>query len=113
MTRSQAIQLIDLMKSKEVSFDPGLTDEEIRNVESKFTIKFPPDLSVFLKTSLPFETGNPVLSIHQMDIIYYGYDLANYLANEFGFKLPKEFNVLKKPNRDTRFWSQWTGELIK
>jgi hypothetical protein len=31
----------------------------------------------------PLRTGNPVFSIKQLDIIYYGADLADYLAVEF------------------------------
>ncbi len=31
----------------------------------------------------PCESGNPVFSIMQTDIIYYGTDLAHYLTNEF------------------------------
>ena len=31
----------------------------------------------------PNEAGNPVLSIHQTDIIYYGFDLEDYLRHEF------------------------------
>jgi hypothetical protein len=31
----------------------------------------------------PCAAGNPVLSVYQMDIIYYGADLREYLANEF------------------------------
>jgi hypothetical protein len=31
----------------------------------------------------PFRCGNPVFSIMQTDIIYYGADLAHYLVNEF------------------------------
>jgi hypothetical protein len=31
----------------------------------------------------PPESGNPMLSVHQTDIIYYGADLADYLQNEF------------------------------
>ena len=27
--------------------------------------------------------GNPVLSVYQTDIIYYGYDLEDYLRHEF------------------------------
>ncbi|HEY6252010.1 MAG TPA: hypothetical protein VI685_18800 [Candidatus Angelobacter sp.] len=30
----------------------------------------------------PYE-GNPVFSVHQTDIIYYGYDLEDYLRHEF------------------------------
>jgi len=31
----------------------------------------------------PLRTGNPIFSIKQLDIIYYGADLAHYLAVEF------------------------------
>lgn len=32
----------------------------------------------------PCEAGNPVFSIYQTDIIYYGANLDHYFANEFG-----------------------------
>lgn len=32
----------------------------------------------------PHEVGNPVFSVHQTDIIHYGYDLLHYLREEFG-----------------------------
>ena len=32
----------------------------------------------------PCEAGNPVFSVMQSDVIYYGADLAEYFANEFG-----------------------------
>lgn len=31
----------------------------------------------------PQEHGNPVFSVHQTDIIHYGFDLADYFRNEF------------------------------
>jgi hypothetical protein len=31
----------------------------------------------------PQSAGNPVFSVHQTDIIYYGFNLADYLHNEF------------------------------
>jgi hypothetical protein len=34
----------------------------------------------------PFVVGQPVLSIHQSDVIVYGGNLASYLAKEFGFE---------------------------
>jgi hypothetical protein len=37
---------------------------------------------------LPHEAGNPVFSVHQADIIYYGFDLEDYLRHEFN--LPRE-----------------------
>ena len=33
----------------------------------------------------PYEAGNPIISIYQTDIIYYGSDLLNYLENEFTY----------------------------
>jgi hypothetical protein len=50
----------------------------------------------------PLEAGNPVLSVWQTDIIYYGRDLRSYLANEFGaaHQLPHDGEV-----RHIRFWS--------
>lgn len=32
----------------------------------------------------PCEAGNPVFSVHQTDVIYYGCDLWDYIRNEFG-----------------------------
>lgn len=57
----------------------------------------------------PMEEGNPIFSVHQMDIIYYGYDLATYFANEFHFELPCEFKVVDEPKK-IRFWSNWIDE---
>jgi hypothetical protein len=53
----------------------------------------------------PNIAGNPVFSVYQTDIIYYGSDLWNYLENEFYyyFKTPK-YN-LKQPIRRIEFWS--------
>lgn len=50
----------------------------------------------------PLEAGNPVLSVWQTDIIYYGRDLRGYLANEFGGA--REFPNLDEV-RPIRFWS--------
>ena len=36
-----------------VEFDSGLTESEIRTVESRFGFHFPPDLCAFLQTALP------------------------------------------------------------
>ncbi len=36
----------------------------------------------------PHESGNPVFSVHQTDIIYYGFDLEDYFRHEF--KLPRD-----------------------
>lgn len=52
----------------------------------------------------PTTSGNPVFSVYQMDIIHYGVDLADYLANEFRFELPGSFGRIANPIR-IRFWS--------
>ena len=54
----------------------------------------------------PYVVGNPVFSIYQTDIIYYGYDLAHYLANEFHFELSNNFTKIDKP-RHIEFWGDF------
>ena len=50
----------------------------------------------------PHQTGNPVFSVHQTDIIHYGFDLADYLRHEFHLpgreRWPEEV-------RPIRFWN--------
>ena len=53
--------------------------------------------------SEPNEIGNPVFSIVQTDIIYYGMDLASYLSAEFKFENP--FPIPNKP-KYIRFWTE-------
>lgn len=184
-------RLIRLLKGKGIQFDSGMTDIEIIQVETKFNIKFPPDLKQFLQFGLPIsknfvnwrqglifkqiaddiisrldwplegmlfdlqsndywinswgdkptayeekeiiakqkyltfpklipiyshryipmepmDEGNPVFSVYQMDIVYYGYDLATYFSNEFHFKLPINFEKVEKP-KSIRFWSNWVS----
>jgi hypothetical protein len=50
----------------------------------------------------PCEAGNPVFSVHQSDIVYYGADLANYITNEFS--VPHQY-VLRDGIRPIRFWA--------
>ena len=51
----------------------------------------------------PCEIGNPVFSMFGQDTICYGYDLADYLSNEF--KLDKPQWAARRP-RKIDFWSQ-------
>jgi hypothetical protein len=53
----------------------------------------------------PSLAGNPVLSVHQTDIIYYGADLGNYLENEFYYYFETPEYFLKEPIRRIEFWS--------
>jgi hypothetical protein len=51
----------------------------------------------------PVLAGNPVFSVHQTDIIYYGWDLTHYLADEFsGPQSPVPAPV----TRPIRFWDK-------
>ncbi len=49
----------------------------------------------------PFEAGNPVLSVYQSDIIYYGRDLEDYFAREFGGGTEPVDGAVRR----IRFWS--------
>jgi hypothetical protein len=49
----------------------------------------------------PHLPGNPVLSLHQTDIIYYGFDLTDYLRHEFGLPGRKKWPEVLRP---IRFW---------
>jgi len=51
----------------------------------------------------PSERGNPIFSVHQSDIIYYGSDLTNYLIREFVNRRPSA--PMPDPIRRIRFWS--------
>ena len=52
----------------------------------------------------PLEAGNPVLSVWQTDIVYYGRDLRSYLANEFAGL--EDFPRYNHEVRQVRFWSE-------
>jgi hypothetical protein len=51
----------------------------------------------------PGEAGNPVLSVYQSDIIYYGADLSDYFNREFGERTSSVGPVVKR----IRFWSDF------
>lgn len=51
----------------------------------------------------PREVGNPVFSVMQSDVIYYGANLAEYFANEFAYEWGATFNI-GSPRR-IPFWS--------
>jgi hypothetical protein len=54
-------------------------------------------------SSEPCEAGNPVFSIHQVDIIYYGFDLEDYLQVEFLKR--KHGSWWPTKPREIRFWT--------
>jgi hypothetical protein len=57
----------------------------------------------------PYLGGNPVFSVHQTDIIYYGCDLQEYLENEYSFYFGRSGYSMREPVRDIEFWSRLVG----
>ncbi len=53
----------------------------------------------------PSEAGNPVFSVYQRDIIYYGSDLFDYLNNEFGYYFGRAEYAIKGRPKKIEFWS--------
>ena len=176
--------LFNNLKSQGINTTPGLTNEEIRQIEEQYTIIFPQDLAAFLRFKLPisdgfpnwregseeelidlldrplqginfdiehnnfwlsswgekpkslhdsFEVaryqvskapklipiykhryipsepmniGNPVYSVWQTDIIYYGFDLEDYFNREFGVPMIKPRMTEPRP---IRFWEEIVG----
>jgi hypothetical protein len=52
----------------------------------------------------PSEPGNPVLSVHQSDIIYYGSNLEDYFYNEF---TKRPFAIKLTDTRQVPFWTDF------
>ena len=57
MKKKDVILVIDLLKESGVSFDKGLSENEIKEIRNIFNIEFPEDLKMFLKTRLPVSNG--------------------------------------------------------
>ncbi|HEX6771446.1 MAG TPA: hypothetical protein VF126_05435, partial [Acidobacteriaceae bacterium] len=49
----------------------------------------------------PAQEGNPILSVYHADIIYYGFDLDDYLRHEFNLAGRKEWPAQIRP---IEFW---------
>jgi hypothetical protein len=59
---------------------------EARQIVHNLVQGDPPLIPIFNHRMMPSEpclAGNPVFSVHQTDIIYYGVDLRDYLIHEF------------------------------
>src|SRR5262249_25570279 len=58
----------------------------------------------------PCEEGNPIFSVYQTDIIYYGRDLFEYLENEFGYYFFGHARYqISEPVKQITFWSELVG----
>ena len=60
----------------------------------------------------PREAGNPVFSVYQTDIIYYGTNLANYFANEFHLDIGAPRCRPEEPIKRIEFWSAFAEEEV-
>jgi hypothetical protein len=54
----------------------------------------------------PHASGNPIVSVWQTDVMYYGSDLANWVDNEFFRESPLHFSTTPT---DVPFWSGLIG----
>ncbi len=83
---------------------PPTTLADAKRKVSELIASAPKLIPIYLHRMMPdepHEPGNPVFSVHQTDIIYYGFDLADYLRHEFG--LPGR-EPWPEPLRPIRFW---------
>jgi hypothetical protein len=60
----------------------------------------------------PNEAGNPVFSVYETDIIYYGANLGNYLENEFSYYFGRSGYNLEGEIRNIEFWSQFAEDAV-
>ncbi|HEY8971767.1 MAG TPA: hypothetical protein VIM64_21850 [Puia sp.] len=93
---------------KQWGIKPDNTEEQLRTARQYYD-SWPRLIPIYIHRyipSAPPEAGNPIFSVYQMDIIYYGMNLANYLSCEFRFDLPDDFIIPEKPKPIT-FWWPW------
>jgi hypothetical protein len=57
----------------------------------------------------PYEVNNPVFSVYQTDIIYYGRNLFDYLENEFSSYFGRSGYQLGDDIKPIEFWSALAG----
>lgn len=83
---------------------PDDADQRLERIR-QLVKQAPPLIPIYSHRYLPtrpLQDGNPIFSIMQTDIIYYGDDLADYLYYEF--KVPRPEWTAKQP-RYIEFWS--------
>ena len=58
----------------------------------------------------PNEAGNPVFSVYQTDIIYYGANLSDYLEHEFSYYFGGGEHRLISEVKRIEFWSRFVED---
>jgi hypothetical protein len=82
---------------------PGSVGEACR-MATALVAKAPKLIPIYGHRMMPDEphmSGNPVFSVHQTDIIHYGFDLADYLRREFHLSGREPWPERLRP---IRFW---------
>jgi hypothetical protein len=84
---------------------PESQEEQHRIAEKNYLLypKLIPIYSHRFIPSRPLEVDNPIISVYQMDIIYYGYDLLSYFEHEFEIELPETYTPPEQPKK-IEFW---------
>lgn len=84
--------------------EPDDVDEFVQEVRKKLE-EAPKLIPVYGHRYMPMDGCNPpIMSIHGIDIIYYGQDLRDYFKVEFGSKKQSEIDFEGIPN--IPFWSE-------
>lgn len=90
-------EIIEKMKLKGFTFDSGLTDEEINNIEGIYGITLPESLKEFYKEGLPSGEAFPNWR-----------DVSEENINKIRERIIRPYNGLIEEIKDNQFWSnEW------
>jgi hypothetical protein len=81
---------------------PALLDEALKVAELEY-LKWPPLVPLYghrYMPAAPSESGAPVFSVYQTDVIYYGENLFSYVKTEFGGE--------PQTSRDAEYLPPWS-----
>jgi hypothetical protein len=85
---------------------PDDTESQIKTVTQHYK-RYPTLVPIYSHRyipAFPIEEGNPVFSVYQTDIVYYGYDIISYFCNEFQYK-SLEYTIPAAP-KQIEFWGK-------
>jgi len=88
--------------------DQPATLEEKLKIAKGFYNSYPKLIPIYSHRYIPEtpqSSGNPIFSVYQMDIIYYGTDLESYFANEFEYNKTGQYELEAYPTKKIEFWS--------
>ena len=103
--------LFDIEKNsfwREVWGDKPNSIQERKKIAEQCYLTYPKLIPVYSHRYIPASPeleGNPIFSVYQMDIIYYGNDLLHYFQEEFNLEKGRVSAYEEYPNRKIEFWS--------